>query len=124
MGMEIDLISYKTEEIEKIISEYPQINLREAFETCGKFLGEYYIVLFNEHADDENPAIQLDRWLDELFAKSKGIKLNSEKVDEEGYENEEISEKLRKLLSKEYNTVPTWMDRFEYIEYDDFYEDE
>lgn len=124
MGIEIDLISYKTEEIEKIISEYPQINLREAFETCGKFLGEYYIVLFNEHAGTENPAIQLEYWLDELFAKSKGIKLNSEKVDEEGYENEEISEKLRKLLSKEYNTVPTWMDRFEYIEYDDFYEDE
>ena len=122
--MEIDLISYKTEEIEKLISEYPQLNLREAFETCGKFLGEYYIILFNEYAGDENPAIQLDCWLDELFAKSKGIKLNSEKVDEEGYENEEISEKLRKLLSKEYNTVPTWMDRFEYIEYDDFYEDE
>lgn len=124
MSMEIDLISYKTEEIEKLISEYPQLNLREAFETCGKFLGEYYIILFNEYAGDENTAIQLDCWLDELFAKSKGIKLNSEKVDEEGYENEEISEKLRKLLSKEYNTVPTWMDRFEYIEYDDFYEDE
>lgn len=30
MGIEIDLISYKTEEIEKIISEYLQINLREA----------------------------------------------------------------------------------------------
>ena len=39
MGMEIDLISYKTVEIEKLINEYSQINLREAFETCGKFLG-------------------------------------------------------------------------------------
>ena len=123
MGMEIDLISYKTEEIEKLISEYPQINLREAFETCGKFLGKYYIVLFNEYSGDENPAIQLDNWLDELLVKSKGIKLNSEEVDEEGYENEEISEKLNELSSREYDTVPTWMDRFEYIEYNDFYED-
>lgn len=123
MGMEIDLISYKTAEIEKLISEYPQLNLREAFETCGKFLGEYYIVLFNEYAGDENPAIQLDCWLNELLAKSKGIKLNSEEVDEEGYENEEISEKLNELSSREYDTVPTWMDRFEYIEYNDFYED-
>lgn len=123
MGMEIDLISYKTEEIEKLISEYPQINLREAFETCGKFLGKYYIVLFNEYAGDENPAIQLDNWLDELLVKSKGIKLNSEEVDEEGYENEEISEKLNELSSREYDTVPTWMDRFEYIEYNNFYED-
>ena len=123
MGIEIDLISYKTEEIEKLINEYPKINLREAFETCGKFLGEYYIILFNEYAGDENPAIQLDCWLDELFAKSKGIKLNPEKVDEEGYENEEISEKLRKLLSMEYDIVPTWMNRFEYIEYNDIYED-
>lgn len=123
MGMEIDLISYKTAEIEKLISEYPQLNLREAFETCGKFLGEYYIVLFNEYAGEENPAIQLDCWLDELLAKSKGMKLNSEEVDEEGYENEEISEKLNELSSREYDTVPTWMDRFEYIEYNDFYED-
>lgn len=123
MGMEIDLISYKTAEIEKLISEYPQLNLREAFETCGKFLGEYYIVLFNEYAGEENPAIQLDCWLDELLAKSKGMKLNSEEVDVEGYENEEISEKLRNLSSMEYDTVPTWMDRFEYIEYNDIYED-
>lgn len=123
MSMEIDLISYKTEEIEKLISEYPQINLREAFEACGEFLGEYYIVLFNEYAGDENPAIQLDCWLNELLAKSKGIKLNSEEVDEEGYENEEISEKLNELSSREYDTVPTWMDRFEYIEYNDIYED-
>jgi|GEM_PF-1112390 len=121
MGMEIDLISYKTAEIEKLISEYPQINLREAFEACGEFLGEHYIVLFNECAGDENPAIQLDCWLNELLAKSKGMKLNSEEVDEEGYENEEISEKLDELSSKKYDTVPTWMNRFEYIEYDDFY---
>lgn len=124
MSMEIDLISYKTEEIEKLISEYPQINLREAFETCGKFLGEYYIVLFNEYAGEENPSFQLDCWLNELLAKSKGMKLNSEEVDEEGYENEEISEKLRNLSSMEYDTVPTWIDRFEYIEYNDIYEDE
>ena len=44
MGISVNLISYKTEEIEKLISEYPQINLREAFETCGKFLGKHYIV--------------------------------------------------------------------------------
>ena len=123
MSMEIDLISYKTEEIEKLINEYPQINLREAFETCGKFLGEYYIVLFNEYAGEENPSFQLDCWLNELLAKSKGMKLNSEEVDEEGYENEEISEKLRNLSSMEYDTVPTWIDRFEYIEYNDIYED-
>ena len=66
----------------------------------------------------------MDNWLDELFAKSKGIKLNSQEVDEEGYENEEISEKLNELSSREYDTVPTWMDRFEYIEYNDIYEDE
>ena len=65
----------------------------------------------------------MDNWLDELLVKSKGIKLNSEEVDEEGYENEEISEKLNELSSREYDTVPTWMDRFEYIEYNDFYED-
>lgn len=124
MGMSIDLISYKAEEIEKLISEYPQINLRKAFETCGKFLGEYYIVLFNEYVGEENPAIQLDCWLNELHAKSKGIKLNSEEVDKEGYRDEEISEKLNELPSREYDTVPTWTDRFEYIEYNDIYEDE
>lgn len=123
MGMEIDLISYKTEEIEKLISEYPHLNLREAFETCGEFLGEYYIVLFNECAGEENPAIQLDCWLNELLAKSKGIKLNSEEVEDEGYECEEISEKLDELSSKKYDTVPTWTDRFEYIEHNDIYED-
>lgn len=122
--MEIDLISYKTEEIEKLINEYPQINLREAFEACGEFLGEYYIVLFNECAGEENPAIQLDCWLNEILAKSKGIKLNSEEVEDEGYEYEEISEKLEELSSKKYDTVPTWTDRFEYIEYDDIYENE
>lgn len=124
MGISINLISYKTEEIEKLINEYPQINLREAFETCGKFLGEYYIILFNGHAEGENPDIQLDCWLDELLAKSKGMKLNPEEVDEEGYEDREISEKLYKLSTRECDTVPTWMDRFEYIEYDDIYKEE
>lgn len=94
MGISLNLTSYKTEEIEKLISEYPQINLREAFETCGKFLGEYYIILFNGYAGEENPDIQLDCWLNELFAKSEGKKLNPEEVDEEGYEGREISEKL------------------------------
>ena len=121
MGMSVDVISYKTKEIEKIINEYPQINLREAFETCGKFLGEYYIILDNEYAHEENPAYQLDYWLDELLAQSKGIKLNYEEVEEEGYENVEISNKLNTLSSREYDTVPTWMNRFEYIKYEDIY---
>lgn len=123
MGISLNLTSYKTEEIEKLISEYPQINLREAFETCGKFLGEYYIILFNGYAGEENPDIQLDCWLNELFAKSEGKKLNPEEVDEEGYEGREISEKLYKLSTRKCDTVPTWMDRFEYIEYDDIYEE-
>lgn len=124
MGMSVDVISYKTKEIEKIINEYPQINLREAFETCGKFLGEYYIILDNEYAHEENPAYQLDYWLDELLAQSKGIKLNYEEVEEEGYENVEISNKLNTLSSREYDTVPTWMNRFEYIKYEDIYGEE
>ena len=124
MGMSVDVISYKTKEIEKIINEYPQINLREAFETCGKCLGEYYIILDNEYAHEENPAYQLDYWLDELLAQSKGIKLNYEEVEEEGYENVEISNKLNTLSSREYDTVPTWMNRFEYIKYEDIYGEE
>lgn len=35
---------------------------------------------------------------------------NSEEVEDEGYENEEISEKLEELSSKKYDTVPTWTD--------------
>ena len=118
MGMSVNLISYKTEEIEKLINEYPQLNLREAFETCGKFLGEYYIILNNEYADGENPKWQLYHWLDELLLKSKGKKL---KNDED--EDTEISDKIFELSSRDNQTIPSWMDRFEYIEYDDFYED-
>lgn len=121
MGISVEVISYKTKEIEKIINEYPQINLREAFETCGKFLGKYYVILDNEYAKEENPVYQLDAWLNELLAQSKGIKLNYEKIEEEGYENVEISDKLANLSSREYDAVPSWMDRFEYIEYDDIY---
>ena len=36
----------------------------------------------------------------------------------------EISDKLANLSSREYDTVPSWLDRFEYIEYDDIYEEE
>lgn len=118
MGISVNLISYKTEEIEKLISEYPQLNLREAFETCGKFLGEYYIILNNEYADSENPEWQLYHWVDELLFKSKGKKL---KNDED--EDTEISDKIFELPSRDNQTIPSWMDRFEYIEYDDFYED-
>ena len=117
MGISVNLISYKTEEIEKLISEYPQLNLREAFETCGKFLGEYYIILNNEYADGENPKWQLYNWVDELLLKSKGKKL---KDDED--EDTEISDKIFELPSRDNQTIPSWIDRFEYIEYDDFYE--
>lgn len=118
MGISVNLISYKTEEIEKLISEYPQLNLREAFETCGKFLGEYYIILNNEYADGENPKWQLYNWVDELLLKSKEKKL---KDDED--EDTEISDKIFELPSRDNQTIPSWIDRFEYIEYDDFYED-
>lgn len=118
MGISVNLISYKTEEIEKLISEYPQLNLREAFETCGKFLGEYYVILNNEYADSENPEWQLYHWVDELLFKSKGEKI---KNDED--ENTELSDKIFELSSRDNQTIPSWIDRFEYIEYDDFYED-
>ena len=58
------------------------------------------------------------------MAQSKGIKLNYEEVEEEGYENVEISNKLNTLSSREYDTVPTWMNRFEYIKYEDIYGEE
>ena len=122
MGISVKVITYKKEEIEKLINEYPQINLREAFETCGKFLGEYYVILDNEYADGENPYSQLSCWIDELFVKSKGKKLKDEEEFE--YEDFEISRKLFDLYlsSEDYDTVPSWMDRFEYIEYNDIYE--
>lgn len=87
-------------------------------------MGKYYIILDNEYANEENPTYQLEAWLNELLSQSKGRKLNYEKIEKEGYENVEISDKLANLSSREYDAVPSWMDRFEYIEYDDIYENE